>query len=138
MIIGFTGTQLGLSTQQLDQLTLFVEHWRDEITEAHHGDCIGADMQFHDIIWEQTTAKIEIHPPLFSAKRAWCGTAVVGSPRLLWHPPVSYLKRNYAIVDACNGMLAGPYTMEEQLRSGTWATIRYARKQDKRVILLER
>ena len=38
------------------------------------------------------------------------------------------LDRNHDIVERCDLLIATPHTVEEQLRSGTWATIRYARK----------
>jgi predicted Rossmann fold nucleotide-binding protein DprA/Smf involved in DNA uptake len=42
--------------------------------------------------------------------------------------PRPYLVRNRDIVDVCNLLLATPGGTVEQLRSGTWATIRYARR----------
>jgi hypothetical protein len=42
-------------------------------------------------------------------------------------PEKSYLDRNHDIVDSCSILLALP-TGQEILPSGTWATIRYARR----------
>ena len=41
--------------------------------------------------------------------------------------PKPYLDRNRDIVDACEVLLATP-DGPERLRSGTWSTVRYARK----------
>ena len=34
----------------------------DEVTEVHHGDCIGADASFHNIA-KESRKRIVIHPP---------------------------------------------------------------------------
>lgn len=47
----------------------------------------------------------------------------------------SYMDRNDALVAACDLLLAYPRTDREQLRSGTWATIRRARKARKMIII---
>ena len=39
-----------------------------------------------------------------------------------------YMKRNDALVRACDILLAFPKTAKEELRSGTWATVRRGRK----------
>jgi hypothetical protein len=43
-------------------------------------------------------------------------------------PAKPYLVRNHEIVDDSQVLIAAPKEFTEQLRSGTWATIRYARK----------
>jgi outer membrane protein insertion porin family len=48
---------------------------------------------------------------------------------------VTPLDRNRAIVDSCDVLIACPKGPEEQ-RSGTWATVRYARKQKKRIVII--
>ena len=50
--------------------------------------------------------------------------------------PRPYLARNRDIVDASDLMLACPAEQQEVLRSGTWATIRYALKRDKHLIVI--
>lgn len=44
-----------------------------------------------------------------------------------------YMKRNDVLVAACDILLAFPRTKSEELRSGTWATVRRARKEGKPV-----
>lgn len=40
----------------------------------------------------------------------------------------SYMERNDFMVADCTALIAFPYTLAEELRSGTWATIRRARR----------
>jgi hypothetical protein len=40
----------------------------------------------------------------------------------------NYLQRNKDIVNNCNYLIACPYSNKEQLSSGVWSTIRYAKK----------
>jgi len=86
----------------------------------HHGDCLGADMQAHGIAMKKRL-RVVIWPPLDGSQRAYC---VGGEVR----PADDYLKRNHKIVSASDALIACPRTISEELRSGTWATIRYAGK----------
>jgi hypothetical protein len=89
----------------------------------HHGDCVGSDAEAHDIAHEFGAAII-IHPPSNPDKRAFKNPG----PRRI---PKPYLERNKDIVNECDVLIGMPKEHEEQLRSGTWSTIRYARKQGK-------
>lgn len=125
MKVGFTGTQRGMTDAQREMLYALlsdVAELDDGFSEAHHGDCIGADAQFHELVVEQfgEVTQTVLHPPTDSRKRAYC-TAV--STRRAQ----SYLDRNREIVDSVDLMIATPGVFKEVLRSGTWATIRYAR-----------
>lgn len=81
---------------------------------------------------------IVVHPPVDSKLRAWCGTKR-GKDDGKYRPanqhtePRPYIERNHDIVDACDVLVAIPGTEEQGLRSGTWATMRYAHKQGKRI-----
>jgi len=44
--------------------------------------------------------------------------------------------RNHKIVDICDILVAFPQTNSETVRSGTYATIRYARKCKKPIIII--
>lgn len=97
--------------------------------ELHHGDCIGADDQFEGLAANvMPTATTHSHPPTESAYRARCQSNVI-------HEPLEYLERNRAIVDATDALVAAPKGPEE-LRSGTWSTVRYARKQAKPIAIV--
>ena len=120
--IGFTGTQRGMSADQADAVRNMLQLARSvSKVEFHHGDCIGADAEAHAIALA-AGCDVVIHPPDVDVKRAYCqGAAKV-------HEPRPYLKRNHDIVDAVQLMIGAPGEDTEQLRSGTWATMRYAKK----------
>jgi len=129
MKVGFTGTQKGMTDVQRDKfITLMwdlINRSQERITFSH-GDCIGADTEAHSIVYPAVA--IHIYPPTNISKRAFCnmrwkGTSIV-------HPEQGYIKRNHSIVDASDILIATPKEKKEMLRSGTWATIRYARKKD--------
>jgi hypothetical protein len=129
MIVGFTGTASGMTEHQQAELygTLCIHpHLR---TGFRHGDCVGADAEAHAIALELGWPVV-IHPPANPKRRAYCDGGVVKGPR-------PYLVRNHDIVDACDFLIAAPRQRKEVLRSGTWATVRYARKVGKEVIILE-
>ena len=127
--IGFTGTQVGMTDAQFSIARLFFQKYRIEIEDVHHGDCIGADDDFHTLVRLHSNIKIVIHPPKNKSKRAFKQGDVILEPD-------EYLKRNHDIVDACNILIATPKENEEVLRSGTWATIRYGKKSKKMVIII--
>ena len=114
-IIGFTGTQHGMTFLQKQKVAALL------VGETfHHGDCIGSDAQAHRIARSKGFYIIK-HPPLSTRKQAFCAADEEREPK-------PYLERNHDIVDEVDCMLAAPREYEEQLRSGTWATIRYTRK----------
>jgi len=102
----------------------------DEVIEVHHGDCVGADASFHNIA-KELGKRIVIHPPENDKLRAY-----KHGDRMYSRKP--YLQRNHDIVKASDTMIACPDSSKEKLRSGTWATIRYARKNGKEVNLIPR
>lgn len=130
MIIGFTGARSGMSFDQRVNVRELLLQLHP--TEVRHGDCVGSDAQFHDIASETLPLLIVIHPPSNDSARAFCRSTYT---RVL--PALPYLERNKAIVNASDILIATPATATEELRSGTWSTIRYARKTDKRVIVIE-
>lgn len=116
--VGFTGTQKGMTTEQLWEVDWLLQ---EDLTFewAHHGDCIGADAEFHKMA-DLNGLKTHGHPPLNRSKRAWCKFDMVEEEK-------EYLARNKDIVNAVDFMIACPQGFEEELRSGTWSTIRYAK-----------
>ncbi len=135
MQIGFTGTQRGMTELQEHSVHVLILQQRP--TSVHHGDCIGSDAVFHEIIEWYTRPRrsghecaIVIHPPRSDAKRAFKkGTGIT-------HPPKPYIQRNHDIVDDSDVLIATPGEDNEVLRSGTWATIRYARMKKKLVYVV--
>jgi hypothetical protein len=128
MIAGFTGTQAGMSVGQKRFFT--VELQVREVTELHLGDCIGADFDAWKIA-KFLGIRTVGHPPSDPKKRAFCTYDEE-------MPPAPYLERNHHIVDASAMLFGAPRINREEPRSGTWATIRYARRVHKEVVIIER
>jgi hypothetical protein len=127
MVVGFTGTRQGMTPAQ----KRVVKDLLGELSPVRvvHGDCVGADADFHAIATE-LGIPIYLRPGHNvrgeSPTRAYCEGA-----------DYAYLSRNYLqrdediVKDADKGdgvLIACPSGMNEVLRSGTWATIRRARK----------
>jgi hypothetical protein len=116
MDIGFTGTRRGMSAAQV--LTLWRLLDRPRRRTFHHGDCIGADSEAHDVAVAYGY-RIHIHPPIDAKYRA-------GRYANEYSEPLDYLARDRAIVDSVSLLIAAPAGPEIR-RSGTWVTVRYAR-----------
>jgi hypothetical protein len=121
--LGFSGTRKGMTQAQKDSFAyilgeLSVSH---DWIEFHHGICIGADEDAHHIV-EKLRFDVAIigHPPTNTTKMAKvvCNTRRDGLP---------YLLRNRAIVHESTQVIICPATNHMILRSGTWATQRYAK-----------
>jgi len=132
--IGFTSTQAGMTYRQYNGFCDLMKMLSCLTNEYHHGDCIGADEQFHHwvILYDNRPITIVIHPPSNPYKRAFC--EFTGS--IETRPEKSYLERNKDIVTEINLLVATPNTYVEVLRSGTWSTIREARRQNKPVYIV--
>lgn len=129
MKVGFTGTRLGMSQHQKEQFV--IKLYELEMHEFHHGDCIGADAEAHDIVREFfPNVKIIVHPPSKTKTQAFRK----GDESRISAP---YIARDKDIVNESEYMIGTPHC-EEIIRSGTWTTIRYARKIGKPHIVLER
>lgn len=128
--IGFTGSRHGMTVAQRERLVAFLERAVSAGPVVfHHGDCQGADSQAHSYALA-AGCLVYLHPPDTGILRAGCqGASVVAQPR-------PYLARNRDIVDACDLLLAAP-DGPEALRSGTWATVRYARTKGKDLVVLK-
>lgn len=119
--VGFTGTQRGMTGAQRREVAHLLRLLGAKV--VHHGDCVGADADFHAIARAAKCAIIG-HPPSNRIKRAFCEFDETRQAR-------GYLERNARIVAAADFVIATPGEMEEQLRSGTWSTIRTTRKAGK-------
>lgn len=126
--VGFTGTQRGMTTAQLESLASVLWRFAGEGSEFHHGDCIGADAQAHECAVALSFEPV-IHPPENSIKRAWKEANRIEEPR-------PYLVRNRAIVAQTDILVAAPGEPDEQLRSGTWSTVRHAQKLMRQIYLI--
>lgn len=116
-IVGFTGTREEPSELQLKWL-------RDKLIELearqlHHGDCVGADTAANAIAGELSIYRV-VHPPINGSMRAFCEAEEYRAPK-------DYDVRNHNIVLESEVLLALP-PCPEILRSGTWSTVRFARR----------
>jgi len=129
MIVGFTGSREGMSEHQRTEVRRLLSSLVS-VTEFHHGDCVGSDAQAHDIAVSMAIPVI-IHPPVKDTARAYCAGWVLD--------PLPYLERDRAIVDVCTVLIATPLGEEAaNFRSGTWTTVRYARKAGRQVYVVSR
>jgi len=125
MILGFTGTSRGMTQEQSMKILYLFNNL--QLLALHHGDCIGADAQAHEIA-KQVHARIVIHPPMNTKSRAFCQ----GADEV--YIPKPYLVRNLVIARlGTDGLIATPSSESEIVRSGTWSTIRYARKMKRHI-----
>ena len=142
--IGFTGTKMGMTSEQRDSLMNTLEELFVDVTilEFHHGVCKGADYEAEqEAIWaflkvSKPYSDLTIHRHLpINTRHVEEVPLVTGIEYKDWEPE-EYLDRNHTVVDESNILIATPMQFVEVVRSGTWATVRYARKQDKRIIII--
>lgn len=128
-VVSFTGTQEGMTKeQQASFQNLFLELNPKVLI---NGDCIGSDFEastFAKMLNEECI--VVLRPCNTKNKRAFFKNGVIVSE------PKPPLERNHDIVDDGQCLIATPKNMVEELRSGTWATIRYARKQNKAIYII--
>lgn len=122
--VGFTGTQKGMTADQLRSVLSLLQQLPN-LLAVRHGDCIGADDNFDLLVRTHfPNVTIYVYPPRNPSKRAW--THKRGATTV--YPVAEYLNRNKAIVRDSDMLIGAPSSIVEQLRSGTWSTIRYATK----------
>ncbi len=124
--IGFTGNRFGLKPDQEEQIKLILDKYNNIV--VLHGDCIGADTDFHNLCvnYRNThvdkTLLIHIYPPNISSMRSFNQADLTMEER-------PYLERNLNIIKNSSILIACPVDKNKEiLRSGTWSTIRQARK----------
>jgi len=125
---GFTGSRKGMTQEQMASFRSLMKQFQPQ--GFRHGDCVGADADAHGIMLElgMESDRIWLFPSDIVAMRAFCCGLVATRPQ-------SPLMRNRLIVDHSDVLIATPDTSYERQRSGTWATVRYA-KQSHRVVIV--
>jgi hypothetical protein len=129
VIVGFTGTRTGLTASQERRLAQLLD--RPGIEEAHHGDCVGADAEFHALAADRRIRTVA-HPPKDAKHRAYCRADVI-------LPPRPYHNRNHDIIRACGFLIACPQEDREPAVArgqGTWSTVRHARRVARRHLIV--
>lgn len=129
--VGFTGTREGMTLRQKLMLRVFLSK---HACQFIHGDCLGSDEEGH-YISEELNLSIVICPPTDKKYQAFCAEKS-SYKQIVRLKPEPYLKRNKTIVAVCNTLCATPATMQEELRSGTWSTVREARRQGKKIFII--
>jgi hypothetical protein len=121
MKIGFTGTRRGMTDAQKESVKMLLCALTPE--KFSHGHCVGADEEASIIASKIHGIEIWSWPP--ENQKAIATFA-------FWHvirTPLPYMKRNQKIVDTSDTLIATPAALEKDApRSGTWATVRMARK----------
>lgn len=100
----------------------------------HHGDAIGADAQAARIAKDLGYIVVAHpgHPKDVNNTVYRAFTDFNDEVR----PVFPFITRDHDIVDETDLLVATPKTTEEEVRSGTWTTVRYARKQGKPVKII--
>lgn len=134
MIVGFTGTRLGMNLLQsrilieiLGSDPRFESDEDDETYEFHHGDCVGADRQAFQIARNLGWTTFS-HPGT--------GGIRAGTPSDVILTPKPLLERDKDIAKICQYLMATPHTETEIRRSGTWTTVRYARSLERPILII--
>jgi hypothetical protein len=123
--VGFTGAQTGMSEKQRDRVREVLTRLRkmSENNSFRYGACVGADSQamlealhlgYTIVAFPANNVAVSKHGII-----PITATVMKATPALL---------RNHTIVDGCDVLIAAPDGPHERLRSGTWATVRYARR----------
>lgn len=137
MKIGFTGTRQGMTTDQWAKVVDIIALHAEELNEWHDGDCQGADTQAGNSVRSMrkmgTAFFMHGHPSHGQGTEKWRAHSEYD---FIWRekPP---LVRNRDIVDSVDLMIAGPREFDEVVKgSGTWATIRYAKRKGVRLFIV--
>ncbi len=136
--IGITGTRNLPTDNQRHTLRLMVNSFARCVggeRQLHHGMCVGTDECAHYIAAQIPRMKIYGHPGPQSRYRMQAGHDLF----TLIYDAKPFRARNSDIVQASGILLACPRYPEQDARSarsGTWQTIRFARRAHKPVILV--
>lgn len=134
--VAFTGPRTGLSKEQkilLEQILKGYFHGMSgPVKLLMHGDCIGADAEVHDLFVKgkrEYGRRVVMFPSNMKRQRAFCNhLRMEKGVEYNTKGPANALERNKKMVDKAMLVIACPSGTVEKLRSGTWSTIRYARK----------
>lgn len=140
-IIGFTGTRNGMTEEQKHSVRKLIYMHDHAYAEAHnitevfglHGDCEGADEDFHNLCREHVFIRdVWCRPCTLDNYRAHTDALVIAEP-------VRPMERNRIIAGTSHIMIACPPNgtlgnmNEHRIKrgSGTWATIGFRERAEK-------
>jgi hypothetical protein len=129
MIVGFAGTRFMVTEAQFTALleVIFDLDAQQPITQFLNGFARGADRIATSLVLQFTRAMVVAYPGDAAQQDAADEQAQLAPGRVSIHPVLPYLKRNKLIATRCAQLIAVPASAIEERRSGTWATVRYAR-----------
>lgn len=140
MIISFTGTREGMTPIQMEVIKGIIATHKP--TGISHGDCIGADEQFHELAVLAGVRNACLRPGMNwkgeTPTRANCHRKHINlalGVAIDLHEPAQYLTRDALIVSDGQLLVAAPVGPEVQRGSGTWATVRIGRRAYKRILI---
>ena len=127
MRLGFTGTRRGMTAAQRAACAALLARLAPAV--VHHGDAVGADAEMHALALA-AGVPVVVHPPENPSHRAFCEGGEVREPR-------PHTTRDRDVVDATDLLLGTPAAPEEEgPHSGTWYTIRYAKRRGRPIIIV--
>lgn len=149
--VGFTGTRQGMTADQLAELRKRLSRstdgggtdWR-MFSQFHHGDCVGADEEAHDMMrvlrsrYWPLRVDIHIHPPKDFRWRAHCDARMAYNELLttrVWDEE-DYLVRDRRIVDSTDILIGCPAGFDLRSHGGTTYTVKYALSTGKPVVVI--
>jgi len=120
MHLAITGTRKGLTETQFNVIKQFITE-DNTVTHFHEGDCIGVDQQV-TLMFQNLRPEVTVicHPPERVRTRAFGECDEI-------KPARGYLQRDQDMVNDSIYLWVCP-DGPEIIRSGTWTTVRYARK----------
>jgi hypothetical protein len=150
-MVAFTGTRQGMTPEQrcaVEELLV------PEMTDVIHGGCEGADRDFHEMA-QALDLRIHVHPSnvtssypkrvceLMGPPRRWpLHKAWLGLGAFAVRTAADPLERNKVMLSALalsigpSLLIACPAQAHEIIRSGTWYTIRRARKRAQALVIV--
>ena len=149
MILAFSGTRRGLTAYQRRNLVTCLAALPERL---FHGGAVGADEEVDALLaplyWESERRRgaildppegieypIVVYPASIERRRYWTRDVRFSAVREI-EDPRPPLDRNRIIARCADRLLAAPATLTEILRSGTWATVRYAHAAGRPVTIL--
>ena len=127
---GFTGTRAGMKAFQVLITRRALQQGQPLV--FRHGGAFGSDFSAHALCRETNPdGLIEVWPA--DRKRV---SLFAGQPSVVIKPLMDPLNRNKEIAKRSEFIIATPHTEKEELRSGTWATIRDAMREAKPVLII--
>jgi len=116
--VGFTGTRNGMTEIQHDAIRACLAFAFIPGAEFHHGGCEGAD---EEAAYSAVSLgyRVIAHPGPYGTVSKYSDVVMPRKP---------FMDRNQDIVSIATELYAAPVEIAGQLRSGTWETIRRARR----------